>query len=111
MDESTTGTADEAAAALDNGNAFRSEQIVSKVRWLNTKRDPVEMSVADARISGPVPRLRSPKVAPSNRISSYRSAANSERPQPADASSGQYTGLSARPMISPCTLRFRKRCS
>jgi hypothetical protein len=24
--------------------------------WLKTKREPVEMSVADARISGPLPR-------------------------------------------------------
>ena len=30
-----------------------------------------EMSVADARIIGPWPRLRSPNVAPLNRISSY----------------------------------------
>ena len=54
--ESTTGTADEAAAARDNGTALRSEQIVSKMRWVKTKPEPVVMSVADVRISGPVPR-------------------------------------------------------
>jgi len=35
------------------------------------------------------PRSRSPKVAPLNRISSYRSAAISERPQPLDHREGQ----------------------
>ena len=84
--ESTTGTADEAAAARDSGTASRSEQMMSKVRWLKTKREPVEMSVADARISGPLPRSRSPNVAPLNRISSYNWAASSERPQPVDDS-------------------------
>jgi hypothetical protein len=44
--------------------------MMSKTPWLKTKRDPVEMSVAEARISGPLPRLRSPNVAPLNRISS-----------------------------------------
>jgi hypothetical protein len=53
MDESTTGTADEAAAARDSGTALRSEQITSKMRWVKTKREPVEMSVADAKISVP----------------------------------------------------------
>ena len=71
IDESTTGTAEDAAAARDSDTAFRSEQITSNVRWLKTKRAPVEMSVADARISGPEPRSRSPNVAPLNRISSY----------------------------------------
>jgi hypothetical protein len=68
--ESTTGTADEVAAARESRTAFKSEQMTSKTRWLNTKRAPVEMSVADARIIGPVPRARSPNVAPLNRISS-----------------------------------------
>jgi hypothetical protein len=84
--ESTTGTADEAAAARDSGTALRSEQIMSKMRWGKTKREPVEMSVADTRISGPVPRSRSAKVAPLKRISSYNWAANSERLQPVDHS-------------------------
>ena len=53
MDESTTGTADEAAAARDSGTALRSEQMMSNVPWLKTKREPVEMSVADASIIGP----------------------------------------------------------
>jgi hypothetical protein len=89
MDESTTGTADEAAAARDSGTAFRSEQMMSNVPWLKTKREPVEMSVADANIIGPVPRLRSPKVAPLKRISSYNCAASSDRPQPSDERSPQ----------------------
>ena len=89
MDESTTGTADEAAAARDSGTALRSEQMMSNVPWLKTKREPVEMSVADANIIGPVPRLRSPKVAPLNRISSYSWDASSERPQPSDDRSPQ----------------------
>ena len=88
--ESTTGTADDAAAARDSGTALRSEQMTSNMPWLKTKREPVEMSVADARIIGPLPRLRSPKVAPLNRISSYSWAASSERPQPVDDSSPQY---------------------
>ena len=58
--------------------------MMSNMRWLKTKREPVEMSVADARIIGPLPRLRSPNVAPLNRISSYSCAASSERPQPSD---------------------------
>ena len=83
-DESTTGTADEAEAARDSGTALRSEQRMSKMRCVKTNRDPVEISVADARINGPLPRSRSPKVALLNRISSYNCAANSERPQPVD---------------------------
>src|SRR5690348_891787 len=110
-DESTTGTADEAAAARDSDTALRSEQIRSKVRWLNTKREPVEISVADTRINGPVPRSRSPKVAPLKRISSYNWAASSERPQAVELSFPQLTGLKVRAMISPCTFRLRKRCS
>ena len=89
MDESTTGTADEAAAARDSGTALRSEQMMSNVPWLKTKREPVEMSVADARIIGPWPRLRSPNVAPLNRISSYSCDASSDRPQPSDDRSPQ----------------------
>ena len=69
------------------------------------------MSVADARINGPLPRLRSPKVAPLNRISSYSWDASSERPQPVDDSLPQLPGLKARETISPCTSRLRKRCS
>jgi hypothetical protein len=89
MDESTTGTADEAAAARDSDTALRSEQMTSNMRWLKPKREPVEMSVADASMNGPLPRSRSPKVAPLNRISSYSSAANSERPHPGDPSFAQ----------------------
>ena len=55
--ESTTGTADEAAAARESRTALRSEQMTSKTRWLKTNREPVEMSVADARMSGPLPRV------------------------------------------------------
>jgi hypothetical protein len=44
--------------------------MTSKMRWLNTKREPVEMSVADAMMNGPLPCARSPNVAPLNRISS-----------------------------------------
>src|SRR5664279_1297169 len=111
MDESTTGTADEAAAARDSGTAFRSEQMTSKMRCVKTKREPVEMSVADARIIGPWPRLRSPNVAPLKRISSYSCAASSDRPQAVDPSLDQLAGLRVREMISPCTSRLRKRCS
>ena len=50
MGDSTTGTADDAAAARDSGTAFRSEQMTSKMAWLNVKRVPVEMSVADTSI-------------------------------------------------------------
>ena len=53
------GTAEEAEAARDNGTALRSEQMTSKVLWLKTKRAPVERLVAEARIIGPSPRLRS----------------------------------------------------
>jgi hypothetical protein len=68
--ERTTGTAEEAEAARDSETALRSEQMTSNVLWLKTKREPVARSVAEARIIGPSPRLRSPKVAPLNRISS-----------------------------------------
>ena len=61
--------------------------------WLKTSREPVEMSVAEARISGPLPRCRSPKVAPLKRISSYSWAASSERPQPVDHSLPQLAGI------------------
>ena len=69
------------------------------------------MSVADARIIGPLPRFRSPNVAPLNRISSYNCDASSERPQPVHTRLPQFAGLNVRAMISPCTLRFRNRCS
>ena len=42
--ESTTGTADEAAAARDSGTALRSEQMTSKTRCVKTKREPVRIS-------------------------------------------------------------------
>ena len=61
--------------------ALRSEQSMLKTFWLNGIRPPDAMSVADATMNGPVPRSRSPKVAPLNRISSYSSAASSDRPQ------------------------------
>jgi hypothetical protein len=89
IDESTTGTADDAAAARERGTAFRSEQMMSKMPWLKVNRAPVEMSVAEARISGPSPRSRSPNVAPLNRISSYNCAASSDRPQLVEDSFGQ----------------------
>ena len=78
--DSTTGTADEAAAARDSGTAPRSEQMTSNWRWVKVKRAPVDKAVAEATISGPLPRCRSAKVAPLNRISSYNCAATSERP-------------------------------
>ena len=53
MGDSTTGTADEAAAARDSGTALRFEQMMSKVDWLKTNRAPEEMSVAAV---GPDPR-------------------------------------------------------
>jgi len=49
--ESTTGTADDAAAARDSGTALKSEQRMSNVPWLKTSRAPLERSVAVARIS------------------------------------------------------------
>jgi len=85
----TSYTADEAAAARDSGTALRSEQMMSNVPWLKTKREPVDMSVADAKIIGPLPRLSSPKVAPLNRISSYSWDANSDRPHPSEERSPQ----------------------
>ena len=85
--------------------------MTSKTRCVKTKREPVEMSVAEAMIIGPLARRRSPKVAPLNRISSYSCAATSERPMPVDPSVPQLAGLITREMISPCTSRFRKRCS
>ena len=78
-----------------------SEQMTSNTRWLKTKREPVEMSVADARISGPLPRSRSPKVALLNRISSYNSDASSDRPQAVDPSFPQLAGLNERRRFRP----------
>ena len=91
--DSTSGTADDAAAARDSGTASSSEQIRSNSDCTNVNREPVEMSVAVAMMSGPSRRSRSPKVAPLNRISSYIWAAISERPQPFDHSALQFSGL------------------
>ena len=75
----------------------RSEQITSKTRWLKTKPDRRSRCRSRMRRStGPSPRSRSPNVAPLNRISSYNSAASSDRPQPVDPSVPQSPGLTAR---------------
>src|SRR5882757_4922768 len=100
--ERTTGTADDAAAARDNGTESRSEQRTSKKPWSKINLEPVEMSVAITAISGPWPWSRSAKVAPSNRISSYNWAASSDRPQPVDASAPHFVGLNTREINSPC---------
>src|ERR1700737_1032388 len=109
--ERRTGTADDAAAARDNGTVLRSEQSASKKVWSNITREPVERSVAITAMSGPAPRLRSAKVAPWNKISSYNWAASSDRPQPVDDKAGQFVGFSPREINSPCTLRVKKAFS
>ena len=70
---------DEAQRRAGGSTAFV-RQMMSNVPWLKTKREPLEMSVAEAKIIGPLPRLRSAKVAPWNRISSYSWEANSDLP-------------------------------
>ncbi|MNR47102.1 hypothetical protein D3C85_1661590 [compost metagenome] len=61
---STTGTAEEAAAARDSRTALRSEHSTSNVACVKGRRAPVVISVAEATIKGPCPLLRSPNVAP-----------------------------------------------
>jgi hypothetical protein len=68
--DSATGTADEVAAARDRRTLFRSEHSRSKSFWKKASRDPVDRSVPVAMATGPGLSRRSPKVAPSNRISS-----------------------------------------
>jgi len=70
----------------------RSAHSTSKFSGLKTSRVPSARSVALTRMRGPS-RLRSLYVAPLNRISSYMSAASSERPQPAEPSAGQLKGF------------------
>jgi hypothetical protein len=65
-----TGTAEDVAAARDRRIVFRSEQSRSKSFWKKPSREPVERSVLVAIATGPGFSSRSPKVAPSNRISS-----------------------------------------
>src|ERR1041385_4321509 len=94
-DDRTTGTPDDAAAARARRKAPRSVHITAKFCGLKIRRTPSARSVALTKIRGPS-GLRSAYVAPLNRISSYRSAASSERPQPVDASAPQLKGLRAR---------------
>ena len=82
--DSITGTAEDAAAARATRNESRSVHMAAKFCGMKTTREPLVMSVALTATKGPSLRLKSPKVAPSNRSSSYRSAASSDRPQPVD---------------------------
>jgi hypothetical protein len=109
--DSMTGTAEDVAAARDRCSLFRSEQSRSKSFWKNASRDPVEMSVPVAIATGPGLSSKSPKVAPSNRISSYNSAAISERPALPPMNFHQLNGFKLRASSAPCTLRLRNRSS
>ena len=66
----TTGTADDAVTATDSGNGRRSEQITSKFRCTNATRAPSDIAVEPTTAVGVRFAIRSPKVAPPNRISS-----------------------------------------
>src|SRR5215470_13633530 len=95
IDERTTGTAEDAAAARARRMLDRSAHSTSKFSGLKMTRVPSPRSVALTEIRGPS-RFRSLNVAPLNRISSYKFAASSERPQPLEPSEGQLNGFMAR---------------
>ena len=109
--ESTTGTADDAAAARDNGTLSRSEQSTLNAFWVNGQ------SVAGRKVGG---RRDDEGAVAAIEIAEGRTveqdlvenwAASSERPQPVEDRSPQDFGEKARLMISPWTSRLRKRCS
>jgi hypothetical protein len=107
--ESTTGTADERRRGAGQRHRIESEQMTSNVPWLKTKRDPVEMSVAERGSSALAPvEIAERGAVEQDLVVQLRCQLGS--PQPVETAS-PVRGLNVRETISPWTSRFRKRCS